>query len=75
MGCSNSKIIAKEEALQRAELEKAQAFRDIENIKIETLKGESIIIKGLTNSVLNSITHNECIDKIEITKQYERKIK
>jgi len=45
------------------------------DIKIETLKGESIIIKGLTNSALNSITQNECIEKILITKQYDKKLR
>lgn len=47
------------------------------DINILTKSGESILIKGLTNSALNSIPSNnmDTIDCIIITKQYEKKIR
>lgn len=46
------------------------------DVNVLSMSGDTIIIKGLTNSSLNSLTNNiNTIRTIEIIKQYDKKIK
>ena len=46
------------------------------DVNVLSVSGDTIIIKGLTNSSLNSLTNNiNTIRTIEIIKQYDKKIK
>ncbi len=46
------------------------------DVNVLSASGDTIIIKGLTNSSLNSLTNNiNTIRTIEITKQYDKKIR
>ena len=46
------------------------------DVNVLSISGDTIIIKGLTNSSLNSLTNNiNTIRTIEIIKQYDKKIK
>ena len=46
------------------------------DVNVLSVSGDTIIIKGLSNSTLNSLSHNiNTIRTIEIIKQYDKKIK
>ncbi len=46
------------------------------DVNVLSVSGDTIIIKGLTNSSLNSLTNNiNTIRTIEIIKQYDKKIR
>lgn len=46
------------------------------DVNVLSASGDTILIKGLTNSSLNSLSHNiETIKTITITKQYDKKIR
>ena len=46
------------------------------DVNVLSMSGDTIIIKGLTNGSLNSLTNNiNTIRTIEIIKQYDKKIK
>lgn len=46
------------------------------DVEVLSVSGDIINIKGLTNSSLNSLSHNiDTIQRITITKQYDKKIK
>ena len=46
------------------------------DVNVLSISGDTIIIKGLTNSSLNSLTNNiNTIQTIQITKQYDKKIR
>ncbi len=46
------------------------------DVNVLSISGDTIIIKGLTNSSLNSLTNNiNTIRTIEIIKQYDKKIR
>lgn len=51
-------------------------YKTYYDVNILSASGDTIIIKGITNGSLNSLTRNiDTIQNIEIIKQYDKKIK
>ena len=51
-------------------------YKTYYDVNILSASGDTIIIKGITNGSLNSLTRNiDTIQNIQIIKQYDKKIK